>query len=861
MAATQTQIDIVLNAINRVNNVVDRVSRQVDGLARADRKATQAGRVLATTHRSIDNAMKRSLGIVKRLSSAVGVLTAAWLGIRGVKASFAPSIEIEQFEAELAVLLGGFDQARSRIAELQEFAAKTPFEISGIVRASRVLETLTRGALSTSESLRMVGDVAAATGEPIDLIAMHIGRLYDGLMNGRPVGESALRLQELGIISGETRNRIEALQEEGRKGPEVWDELAGSFERFSGLMDIKSRTLGGQLSNFNDNLYNLRAALIAPIRDVITPILTRINERIDSLLDSGKLKSFGENVAAFLKLLFDSFENGTTVELIQLTFEAGAEKFTNDFDKIFQPALDWLDGALAHTMIKGGIKLGESILEGWAHITRMLEAFIVALADKLVDELENVPAKISPEFAAFMNMIKDELGGIITAMGRSLAALPVPGFGVFANFDARPFFKDIKFTINETEAASFQDHFWRAVQKTESTYDELHEVIQDVVNTTESLMGVAGEYNEELTKSHEKWKHLMVVVNEARKGNQALADAAKNMGNAGPVSPNPNAGESNKKEGEEVEIKNRFEQLGTDLQVIAQDMSALMAAPFEGMFYGVSQSIQGLIMQTMTWKNALLNVGQAILGSVVSAIASMAAAWLTSQLMMALGMQTMAATTASSSAAMGATVTAAWLPAAISASIATFGGAAAVGSAAFASAMAYGAGSAVLFGGLASAALGGITAASAASRAFATGGLVTGGEQQIRINEHGEEYVVNHPATKRHLPLLEMINQGATTTDIIGRLVADNFNHSTALDIVNNTATFEPIGRDTLPKVGMGVPPTQMPSGSTNASRGSKLNVAIFDHKQQFKDWLRSTEGRRAFIDIARTNKVELGLT
>lgn len=43
-------------------------------------------------------------------------------------------------------------------------------------------------------------------------------------------------------------------------------------------------------------------------------------------------------------------------------------------------------------------------------------------------------------------------------------------------------------------------------------------------------------------------------------------------------------------------------------------------------------------------------------------------------------------------------------------------------------------------------------------KAFETGGLVTGGEQFIRINEKGEEFVANATATQKYKPVLEDIN-------------------------------------------------------------------------------------------------------
>jgi hypothetical protein len=43
---------------------------------------------------------------------------------------------------------------------------------------------------------------------------------------------------------------------------------------------------------------------------------------------------------------------------------------------------------------------------------------------------------------------------------------------------------------------------------------------------------------------------------------------------------------------------------------------------------------------------------------------------------------------------------------------------------------------------------------------FATGGLISGGEQFIKANEQGPEFVMNAAATKEYFPLLQMLNEG-----------------------------------------------------------------------------------------------------
>jgi len=870
MATTQTQIDIVLNAINRVNNVVDRVSRQVSALSTAETKANRTGRVLARTQRSVDTAFARTARAAAKLTAGLIAVAAAYAGLRSIDNLLAPSIEMEQFETQFGVLLGSLEEGQKRVAELVDFAAETPFELPGVIRASRTLETLTKGALSTGDGLKLVADVAAATGQPIDEIAVHVGRLYDGLQSGRPVGESAMRLQELGIISGETRNKIEDLQKEGKKGPEVWDELSGSLQRFSGITNALSLTAGVQITNIADNFYKLRTALFSDVRDALTPRLVQLNEQLDKLANSEKIKQIGTNIASIFEMVIDAYQNDQLDDLIVLSLKAAYEQASNFFRKTFSADVDWYAALIKNKALRAFLEApidfafwmrglanegGMFFISVWETVTSTLVENVEYYADKLIHTLKQ---KATDFVNYFIQRLTQQINGVLRVLNL------LPGVTVSPFADIKPLEGPGAF---EGQIPLAPMEKW--VQVSEKNGRELENILQklEAANGKAKAVLLPQEQNLEVIKEQvsyteqlSKWYENYVQKIQANKINLEAQKGAI-IENA----PKPTPGsvsDGKKKDGREVEIKDRFQQLGDDLQVIAQDMSAVMAAPFEGMFYGVSQSIQGLIMQTMTWKDALKSVGSAILGSVVSAIASMAAAWLTSQLMMAIGMQSLATATTTSSAAMGTSLAAAWLPAAISASIATFGGAAAAGSAAFTLAMLSGSASAVLFGGLASAALGGITAASAASRGYATGGLVTGGEQQITINENGQEYVVNHAGTQKHLTLLEMINHGATTTDIITKLVSDNFSHASALDIVNNTATFEPIGRDALPRVrDNATPMNNLRAPSTNATHGSKLNVAIFDRKQQFKEWLRSSEGRRAYIDMARTNKVELGLT
>lgn len=189
--------------------------------------------------------------------------------------------QVETFQTQFKVLLKSADEAQNRIAELTDFAATTPFQLPEVVKASIQLETLTKGALATGEGLRMVGDVAAGTGQRIDELSTWFGRLYDGIQSNRPVGEALQRLQELGAVSGDVRAQLEKLHKENRLSAEGWALVTKEMEKFSGMMEERSKTLEGQLSNLEDNFGKVQAAIGGMIAIALSPLLESISKMID----------------------------------------------------------------------------------------------------------------------------------------------------------------------------------------------------------------------------------------------------------------------------------------------------------------------------------------------------------------------------------------------------------------------------------------------------------------------------------------------------------------------------------------------------------------------------------------------------
>ena len=169
--------------------------------------------------------------------------------------------EYQQLEVAFETMLGSKSQADALMGQLIDTAAKTPFEMSEVAEASKMLLAYGMEGNKVNETLIRLGDIAAGLSMPLKDLAflygttMVQGRLYTQDLN-QFLGRGIPLADELAKQFGKNKSEVKKLVEEGKIGfPEVQkaiEALTGEGSKFGGLMDKQSKTIKGQLSNIED---------------------------------------------------------------------------------------------------------------------------------------------------------------------------------------------------------------------------------------------------------------------------------------------------------------------------------------------------------------------------------------------------------------------------------------------------------------------------------------------------------------------------------------------------------------------------------------------------------------------------------
>lgn len=191
--------------------------------------------------------------------------------------------EFQRFEAQLTTALGSNSEAQRALTRIQKFAAETPFGVKELTEV--FVKLANRGISPTNDQLRKMGDLAAALGKPVE----DLNEAILDISNDKRWTELGIQVSKNGDkIIGKFRGMtVEA--EHTTAGALKMVEAFGAMEGVAGGMERQMETLGGQMSNLNDNFEALLNNLGQMTQGVVMEAFAGMNEMLSQLNENLRL--------------------------------------------------------------------------------------------------------------------------------------------------------------------------------------------------------------------------------------------------------------------------------------------------------------------------------------------------------------------------------------------------------------------------------------------------------------------------------------------------------------------------------------------------------------------------------------------
>ncbi|MBE7177691.1 MAG: hypothetical protein INR69_14885 [Mucilaginibacter polytrichastri] len=306
----KTSLREVTGAYNSLRAQLSKMKATDPGFADMKRQADALLPVMQQMKQELFGVQKETNSMWKEIAAGTAIGGLAAGGIQGVlegvigkagevigkiKDAYA---EAEKFRAILTNALGDEKMAGKSLEMLQEFAAKTPFQLNELTDG--FIKLVNRGFIPTQEELVKMGDLTASQGKSMD---QYVEALLDA-----QTGEFE-RLKEFGIRAHKNGDIVQ-LSFKGitKEVKNTEDAIRGALMQFgempgvAGSMESVSKTVVGLASN---------------IEDTWDQIYMKIGQKSE-----GFIKGFYQNYGAALDFLNDKVLNtDTTLQKLTKTYD------------------------------------------------------------------------------------------------------------------------------------------------------------------------------------------------------------------------------------------------------------------------------------------------------------------------------------------------------------------------------------------------------------------------------------------------------------------------------------------------------------------------------------------------------------
>ena len=307
---------------------------------------------------STDKASGKSLaGAIAQGTVMAGVFSKLYSAALSAAEGFISSgieynAQIEKYTTGFTDMLGSAEAAQQVMSQIQEDAAKTPFDVESLTKANQYLISAGENASYARNTIMALGDAVSATGGGND----ELNRMSQNLQQIANTGKATTAdikqfayagIDVYGILADYTGKSTAEVQKMTISYDLLTQALQAASEeggRYYNSMDTQSQTMNGRVSTLKDNVKQLAGLMTGDLSSGIGVAIGKLNDMVVAAQEAYKLDGWSgligkitglttvidkaKSSAVGLKAVFDALKSG----------EIGI--FHGDWDAVYQKAFN-----------------------------------------------------------------------------------------------------------------------------------------------------------------------------------------------------------------------------------------------------------------------------------------------------------------------------------------------------------------------------------------------------------------------------------------------------------------------------------------------------------------------------------------
>ena len=478
--------------LTAVIQIADKMSKPLKGLNNNLKNMQRPIRGLQNQIRQFDRLtglknLRQQLGGIGRMLGRGGLIggTAVVGGLSVLTKSVIDiSAQFEKYEAVLTSIEGNNETAKKSMDWVQDFAAKTPFQLNAVMDSFVSLKTF--GLDPMDGSMQAIVDASAKMGgsqEHLKGIILGLGQAWT---KGKLQGEEALQLIERGIpvwdllakASNKTAVELQEMSSKGQLGRDAISALIKAMGADSiGASAEQMKTWNGLMSNLADQWDRFKLLIgSSGIFDVLRDSMKNLLVTVDKMASNGQLKELAKSISDMMVSAFNSGK-AFSKELIPALRNMGAW-LAETWPKVksFVEAI----GGMKTVLIAAGLIIAGPLLSAAVGLIGPLTLLATTVATLVT------PAIIAMGKAMLMNPI-----------GLAVTAIAAAAYLIYKNWEPiKDFFTGLWDGITET--------FQKGMEKIQPIIDILTNAAKTLAapvkklfefgsNTANAVTGAAGD--------------------------------------------------------------------------------------------------------------------------------------------------------------------------------------------------------------------------------------------------------------------------------------------------------------------------------------------------------------------------------